>query len=66
MVDSVVSPSNAKIKFISFAQGPTLCFFFAYIVAHHACFRTDGNFLQYSDVADQFVVVWLGIVAVKA
>ena len=26
--------------------------------------RTDGNFLQYNDVADQFVVVWLGIVAV--
>ena len=26
--------------------------------------RTDGNFLQYNDTADQFVVVWLGIVAV--
>ena len=25
--------------------------------------RTDGNLLQYNDVADQFVVVWLGIVA---
>ena len=26
--------------------------------------RTDGSGLQYNDVADQFVVVWLGIVAV--
>ena len=26
--------------------------------------RTDGNLLQYNDVADQFVVVGLGIVAV--
>ena len=26
--------------------------------------RTDGNLLQYNDVADQFVVVWTGIVAV--
>ena len=26
--------------------------------------RTDENFLQYNDVADQFVVVWLGIVAI--
>ena len=26
--------------------------------------RTDGNVLQHNDVADQFVVVWLGIVAV--
>ena len=25
--DGVVLPSNAKIKFISFAQGPTVCFF---------------------------------------
>ena len=27
--------------------------------------RTDGNFLEYNDVADQFVVVWLGIVAIN-
>ena len=26
--------------------------------------RTDGNCLQYNVVADQFVVVWLGIVAI--
>ena len=26
--------------------------------------RTNGNCLQYNDVADQFVVVWLGIAAV--
>ena len=26
--------------------------------------RTDGNCLQHNDVADQFVVVWLGIVAI--
>ena len=27
-------------------------------------FRTDGKVLQYNDVADQFVVVWLGIAVI--
>ena len=31
----VVLPSNDKRKFISFAQGPTLCFL---CLAHHACY----------------------------
>ena len=61
MVDGVVLPSNAKRKFISFAQGPTGCFF---CLAHHAFYSNRWNFLQYNDVADQFFVVWLGIVAV--
>ena len=26
--------------------------------------RTDGNFLKYNNVAMQFVMVWLGIVAI--
>ena len=61
VVDGVELPSNTKRTFISFAQGPTLCFF-AYLIMNVV--RTDGNVLQYNDVADQFVVGWLGIVAI--
>ena len=36
-----------------------------FCLAHHACYSNRWNVLQYNDVADQFVVVWLGIVAFR-